>query len=420
MSLGNKTSLHDLLRGMPHVADLDDNQLDELAQSADFCHARPGTQLLAIGSNDTRLLFLLQGTLELLAADGAVRVVRDTDLAAQDPISRLRPSRYQVTALTDVGYLLLERQALERLAKPCAASSMLIEEIGVIETSPVPDNVDTDHPVLFDVFIDLHRDRIVVPSDPEVAIQIGRALQQLVDDPRRLASTLAICPALSLKVLRAAMATGREANSIRSTRMAVQRLGTEQTLGLTVNCVLRESLRSSSPVVRDRLRDWWQRTMRVAAISRSLARVSERFDPEYATLIGLLHSIAEPVLLGYADQHEDLAQARTLDDVLHASRQDLGRILLTYWGMPHEIVEAAHLCNDWKRDHPGEADYTDILLVAQWHAVAGDERHRQPPPSDEISAFDRLGVRKASPKLSQHIAEATLEIARRADELLSR
>ena len=420
MSLGNKTSLHNLLRGMPHVADLDDNQLGELAQSADLRHAASGTQLLAIGSDDTRLLFLLQGTLELLAADGAVRVVRDTDLAAQDPISRLRPSRYQVTALTDVRYLLLEQQALERLAKPCATSNMLIEEIKVIEASPAPNNVETDHPVLFDVFIDLHRDRIVVPSDPEVAIQIGRALQQLVDDPRRLASTLAICPALSLKVLRAAMATGREANSIRSTRMAVQRLGTEQTLGLTVNCVLRESLRSNSSVVRDRLRDWWQRTMRIAAISRSLARVSERFDPEYAALIGLLHSIAEPVILGYADQHEDLAQAKALDDVLHASRPDLGRILLTYWGMPQETVEAAHLCNDWRRDHPGEADYIDILLVAQWHAVAGDERHRQPPPADEISAFDRLGVRQASPRLSQHIAEAALEIGRHADELLSR
>ena len=420
MSLGNKTSLHDLLRGIPHVAGLDDRQLDELAQSADLRHAAPGAQLLAIGSDETRLLFLLQGTLELLAADGAVRVVRDTDRAAQDPISRLRPSRYQVTALTDVRYLLLERQALERLAKPCATSSMFVEEIRVAEASPAPNKVDTDHPVLFDVFIDLHRDRIVVPSDPEVAIQIGRALQQLVDDPRRLASTLAICPALSLKILRAAMATGREANSIRSTRMAVQRLGTEQTLGLTVNCVLRESLRTSSPVVRGRLRDWWQRTMRVAAISRSLARVSERFDPEYAALVGLLHSIAEPVLLGYADQHEDLTQAKALDDVLHASRQDLGRILLTYWGMPHEVVEAAHLCNHWKRDHPGEADYTDILMVAQWHAVAGDERHRQPPPSDEISAFDRLGVRQASPRLSQHIAEAALEIGRRADELLSR
>ncbi|MGD8956706.1 MAG: HDOD domain-containing protein [Chromatiaceae bacterium] len=405
---------------MPHVADLDDNQLGELAQSADLRHAAPGTQLLAIGSDDTRLLFLLQGTLELLAADGAVRVVRDTDRAAQDPLSRLRPSRYRVTALTDVRYLLLEQQALERLTKPRATSSMLIEEIGVIEAAPAPDNVETDHPVLFDVFIDLHRDRIVVPSDPEVAIQIGRALQQLVDDPRRLASTLAICPALSLKVLRAAMATGREASSIRSTRMAVQRLGTEQTLGLTVNCVLRESLRSNSSVIRDRLRDWWQRTMRVAAISRSLARVSERFDPEYAALIGLLHSIAEPVILGYADQHEDLAQAKTLDDVLHASRPDLGRILLTYWGMPQEAVEAAHLCNDWRRDHPGEADYTDILLVAQWHAVAGDERHRQPPAADEISAFDRLGVRRASPRLSQHIAEAALDIGRRADELLSR
>ena len=100
------------------------------------------------------------------------------------------------------------------------------------------------------------------------------------------------------------------------------------------------------------------------------------------------------------------------------NRADLGRILLTFWGLPAEVVEAARVCNDWQHKAEGEADYIDILLVAQWHAMADDDTDRRLPPPDNIPAFERLGVQQASAALRQDIAEATREIRERADALL--
>ena len=149
-----------------------------------------------------------------------------------------------------------------------------------------------------------------------------------------------------------------------------------------------------------------------------LARTSERFDPEYAGLIGLLHSIAEPVLLGYADRHSDLRDAATLDNVVHENRAQLARILLVLWGLPREVVDAATLCNHWAYEQPRDADYTDILLVAQWHALIGGPRSRRIPSIEEIPAFRRLGLQGASPELSLKIVEAGNNAIDRADQLL--
>ena len=144
-------------------------------------------------------------------------------------------------------------------------------------------------------------------ADPDVAIRVGRSLGSLGTDAGRLAGILSICPVLMLKVLRAAKAEHPERVDIHSGKQAVELLGMEQTETLVINCVLRESLRTRSETVRAYLHGWWRRAMRVSAISEVLARMDKRFDPEYAALIGLLHNIAEPVLLGYADRHPDLA-----------------------------------------------------------------------------------------------------------------
>jgi hypothetical protein len=85
-----------------------------------------------------------------------------------------------------------------------------------------------------------------------------------------------------------------------SCRQAVARLGADRIYDLAAQCVLRESLRSPSTAVRSRMQKWWRHAMRVSAISRVLARMSERFDPDHAATIGLLHSIAEPVMLFHA------------------------------------------------------------------------------------------------------------------------
>jgi HD-like signal output (HDOD) protein len=418
MSIGDNINLDDALRRFDRLSGLDDHELSRLAQEVEVLQATPGSALLNLGSTDPRQLFLLEGRVQLIAGDGAEHVVGHTDQAALGPVSRLRPSRYQVNALTAVRYLMIDQRLLDRYLAHQPATAVVVEEaLNVSGSSELVDDL-ANHPLMFDIFEDLNQRRVILPSDPEISIRVGRTLHVLSSDVSRLAQTLAVCPVLTLKILRAAMARAPQRSAIRSTKQAVLRLGVDETCDLAVQCVLRESLRTDSAVIRECMHSWWKRSMRVAAICNMLARMSERFDPQYASLIGLLHAIAEPVMLGYAGRHPDLEDRPSLDAVVHENRAQLGRILLMLWGMPREVIQAATLCNHWGYQHGGEADYTDILLVAEWHAMIGSRGRGRIPAISEIPAFARLGLDSESPELSLKIVEAGNAALDRADALL--
>jgi HD-like signal output (HDOD) protein len=410
--------ISDALRRFHQLAALNDHQLDQIAEQVELKRAARGTCLMEIGGNDSRLLFLLDGELELLAGDGARRRVRHFDPAADDPVSRLRPSRYRVTAVTEIRYLWVDQLLLDQLCEDPATPTVLVEE-GYTGSGAV-DLIDANatHGLVFDVLDDLNNRRIFVPSEPDIAIRTGRALNALQTDIDRIAKTLSICPAMTLKAVRAARAADPARAAVLSCKQAVAQLGADSIYEIAANCVLRESLRTSSLAVQQRMQHWWRRTMRVSAISRVMARMSDRFDPDFAALIGLLYSIAEPVMLRHADRHADLEDNTLLDNVLYDNRAELGRILLSYWDLPRPLIEAAALCNNWSYSHPGEANYVDIMLVAQWHAAIGGGRRQRMPRLEEVPAAEKLGLTEPSPKLSIRIVEAADSAVERTDRLL--
>ena len=407
------------LRRVSSLADLDETRLHELAGQLRLQHATPGSCLLELGSEDPRLLFLIDGELELLAADGAARQLKHTDPSCNGPVSRLRPSHYQITTTSQTSYLMVEPALLDNFVAQIPDHAMVVEETYLVDEPNELIDASATHPLMFDLFDDINHGRIVVPSDPEIAIRVGHALADLDTGNRHLADTLSICPALTLKAMRSQM-NDNSRPPIRSALQIIERVGPEQIYGLAVNCVLRESLRTDSTQVRERMQQWWRNTMRVTAIARTLARNNGSLDPDYAALIALFHAIADPLMLGYADPHDDLRDPTALDNVLHDNRAELGRILLTLWHMPREIVEAAAHSNHWEYDHPGAADYTDLILASRWHAAIGEPSSRPMPRFQDIPAFARLGLAPASPELGIEIVEAANNAVQRANRLLEK
>ena len=88
------------------------------------------------------------------------------------------------------------------------------------------------------------------------------------------------------------------------------------------------------------------------------------------------------------------------------------------WDMPRELIDAAAHGNHWGYDHNGEADYTDILLVAQWHATIGDVARPRTPALEDVPAFRRLGLESPSPEMSLNIVEAAGSAVERINKLL--
>ncbi len=123
----DQTVISDALRRLGTLAGLNKQQLEALAGEAEMRKAPQGACLRELGDHDPHLMFLLDGELQLTAADGASHVVRAEDTEATGPVSRLRPSRYRITARTDVCYLLLDQQMLDEVMYVAETESMVVE-----------------------------------------------------------------------------------------------------------------------------------------------------------------------------------------------------------------------------------------------------------------------------------------------------
>jgi HD-like signal output (HDOD) protein len=125
------------------------------------------------------------------------------------------------------------------------------------------------------------------------------------------------------------------------------------------------------------------------------------------------------VMLFHANRHPDLEDETLLENVMFGNRAELGRILMSFWGLPRTLVQAAGASTSWQYQHGGEANYTDIMLVAQWHAAIGGDRRHLLPQLDTLPAAEKLGLVNPSPKLSLKIVEAANNAVGRAEALIA-
>jgi len=88
------------------------DRLNDLAAACPAYRAPAGAALLGRGTNDQWNFFLLEGRLELEAADGARKVIEGGTDGARSPVCHLKPRMYGVRSLTPVVFLWIENKNL--------------------------------------------------------------------------------------------------------------------------------------------------------------------------------------------------------------------------------------------------------------------------------------------------------------------
>lgn len=400
----NKSTEHptpELLQQLHRMEDLSSSTLRTLAKRLYIQSAPRGVRLMEIGYDEDTTFYLLRGKVELLPADGHRRIVIGGTAEAQRSLCRLRPNRYRVTTLSPVSYLLIDNVVLEDYLPLEDSSSFLLDDnYQVSETSL---SLHTgDHDLLMrEVMNSLNRGTLVVPSLARVAVKVGLAMLNAAKNPYRLSKVLMIDPTLSIKVMKAAN-TNQASNgtNVKTCQQAINRLGPEKVVALAVNCALRESIKPARPEINARFQIWWERSLRVSAISNFLASMNNRFDPDLAALAGLLHRIGEVVLLYHADSLKKGLDRNNLDNALTANTREMGRILLTMWNLPIELMAVVSESGNLMRDHEHGVDYADLVLVAERHADIGNSANRRLVSPDRMPAFHRLGLNRKSTEFS--------------------
>lgn len=405
------------LRNFRPFSDLSEEQLGVLAQSLSVEEASFGERVIAYGSEDSYGLLLLEGAVGLEAADGKKTIVKSGSESARSPISVLLPHRYSVFALSPVEYLKVDSLLLQKMD---SKSSLLVEEV-----EHKQELLDLDDDELRDFIVslmedDLEQNRLVLPSLPDVAVRINRALNEDDTDAGRIASIIQSDPAITAKLLKAANSAFYAGMMPAETcSKAVVRLGINMTQKLVLSFAIRELFNAESPLLRQHMQTLWTHSTQVAAICYVLARINRKFNPEHAMLAGLIHDIGEVGALTYLEKIPQLANDETqIDRVVKLLRGAVGRMILTKWRFQDDLIEIAEEAEDWFRDSGPKADYCDLVIVAQLHSYVGTPRIRSLPSIGELPSLHKLNLGEITPRDSIKILDKASEQLNKAEALL--
>ncbi|MCU0767051.1 MAG: HDOD domain-containing protein [Gammaproteobacteria bacterium] len=392
--------------------------LKALAEQVAPQWAARGTRIVARGSDEDVTYFLLDGTVRLVAVDGTQSLVTAGQEAASRPLSHLRPRRHDVISETTVRYLRVENPLLATLAASFAdplTQAITADGSGAVSLAALQAELAKDLQLALD------RDQLTLPSLPDIAVRVGRAVLDEKSNSKRIAALVQTDPVISAKLVRAANSAffggHRRVDSLTG---AITQLGFELTHKLVLSFALREIFNASSRAARERMRELWRHSTQVGALCQTLATNDRRFDPQQALLAGLVHDIGSVAVVSHLAQRAPQLEGETLDGIVAHLRGPVGGAILRKWRFPEELVACAVEGEQWERDPAPEPDYCDVVVVAQLLAFLGSSTQLDGlPPLSAVPAFGKLRLSGADPESTDGFLDRAREQVAHTQALLT-
>jgi len=241
---------------------------------------------------------------------------------------------------------------------------------------------------------DLEKDKLVLPTLPEVALRVRDTLSDELKSLADVATIITTDTALSARLIQIANSPLlRTARAIESVEGAVTRLGGDMIRNLVTSIVMEQMFQATTDVTDKRLRRIWEHSTQVAAISSALAKQFTKLKPDMALLAGLVHDIgALPILTRAEDFPEILENEAILDQIIAKTHTKVGSAILAKWHFPPELVGVVAEHEDIMRNHGGDLDYTDIIIAANLQSLIGTNHPHTQLDWDSVPAFQKLGL----------------------------
>jgi HD-like signal output (HDOD) protein len=407
-----------MLKQFRFLDDLSEDQLELLAKSLMIRAARKRAQLLAKGATEEFSLLLLKGKLLLSDREGKKFTLQSGNELASGPIAPALPRQFDVLCLSDVLFLEIDNNLLRDLREANRQADEIESPSGFF---PTKDGAQLIEGLLPRMRQDLQNGRLQLPSLPDIAVKIGKAINDEATDAHEVAAIIQSDPAMTAKLLRVAnsafYAVPRPAVNCAE---AVVRLGFKATYKLVLSFALREVFLSRSKVLQSRMREVWRHSVKVASVCYVLAKLTRRFDPEQALLCGLVHDIGVVPLISYAARIPALASdAHLFDQASQALRGEIGSLILRHWRFPEGLALCAQDAEDWYRDPAPQADYCDLLLIAQIYSYIGTEMESNLPSLTDLPSFKKLELGELTPERRLEILEPVRDQLVFAESMLS-
>jgi len=259
------------------------------------------------------------------------------------------------------------------------------------------------------LFSDLENDKLVLPTLPEVALRVRETLEDEDAGMGDVAKVITSDAALSARLIQVANSPLlRASRSIESVDAAVTRMGGDMTRNLVTSIAMEQMFQATSDATDKRLRALWEHSTQVAALSHALCKQFTKLKPDQALLAGLVHDIgALPILTMAEDVPEILDDEKLLDSIIQKAHCTVGEAILKKWNFSEELIAVAAEHEDLTRTHAGDADYVDLIIVANIESHMGTEHPLAQIDLSTVTAFAKLGLEPESEMLDAEAVQET-------------
>ena len=392
------------LLGIPDLEELGSVALLDLAKDARAEFLKEGESLFA-DEHMERHLYLVEGEVELVANDQILQVIKGGSDRAKQSLFRVHTHGLEARCLKDASFLSLNEETYERYISSIKPK----ENTSGINFSNFQ-GTDGEAGIIAEIHREFNHNEVDLPSMPEVALKINQAIQDEHLDIQKIADIIQIDPmiaARAVQVANSAMYAGSQ--PVQTIKRAVQRIGLRAMRAIVMSVTIRNLYTAESPLIKKRMTTYYHHSIRVGVISHVLTKKIKGFDPEQAFLAGLIHDIGIVPILIRADSHDDIKHnADLLEKIIGDLKISVGAMLLRQWGFEDELITVVQDAEKWDRDVIN-ADYCDVIQVAQLHCEMIGGRKLDAPALAELPAFERLGLSEINPMLI--VAQAKQEMS---------
>jgi len=394
------------LLGLPDLKDWGTVALLDLAKDVRAEFLKENDTLYADEHMD-RLLYLVSGEIELISDGQVLQVIKSGSERASHPLFRVHTHGLEARCTKKTSLLSLNESVFEQYASSIEPKKDFTDT--TISSYTALD--DEDEKIIQEIHREFYHDEFDLPSMPEIALKINQAVQSEDLDIQKIADIIQGDPMISARAVQVAnSAMYATSQPVQTIKRAVQRIGLRAMRAIVMSVTLRNLYAPQSPLIKKRMKTYYQHSIRVGVICHVLTKKIKGLDPEQAFLAGLLHDIGAVPILIRADKHDDINDNHELlDRILQDLRTKVGAMLLKQWGFEQELITVAENAENWQRDNI-KADYCDVVQVAQIHCeMMGGGTIDNAPAIEDLPAFERLELGEINPKLI--IAQAKQEMS---------
>ncbi|HBF08927.1 MAG TPA: hypothetical protein DHW71_03310 [Gammaproteobacteria bacterium] len=232
-----------------------------------------------------------------------------------------------------------------------------------------------------------------LPALPDTAAKVSKAIADPDVTIAQVSKIVTADPVLSGRLIQVANSPIFQGlKRIEDLKLAISRLGLVCVRNLVISLTVNKLFHvKSNPIIKNKLRQCWANSVKVAAIGEVIARGRWRIDPSEALLVGLLHNIgAVPLLNKLAEPKFGVTNEATVNQVLTNLEPQLSKWIMEHWHLRPDLSCVPVLIQDVYKSHAGPANYTDIIQIARLHAIRNTDHPLANIKWGNVPSFQKL------------------------------